>query len=401
MNISLAGNGNRSTKNPDWIIAGLLSLIFALTGIGVVLPGTLLPVLSMRWHMGDGRAGMLFLFFSLGSSFGAVAARGKLALTLGGGCLLTGVGVAMMAWIWTSAPLFVMAIYGCGLGLSMTTVSLLRMRCKPGSRVAEMARLNLLWAAGACAGPSILLRANASYGITAVLWTVAIVSCILACAVLALVPSVEASPQTREGQGWLAELRAVPHWLLGLIVLATGIESGVGGWLSSYTARAGDLLGVTIGATTAFWAGLMFSRLCYAGRRDAVPVRRVILLLHPCLIVAGLILLIGSSQGAMSVCAALLIGAGVGPLYPLALALLLDFGEAGNVGFLMGGLGASLLPMMTGLVSAWLHTLRAGLGVLLTAGVLACVLGIAKSNQPNFRTKNNLLFIRKFGYFRR
>lgn len=371
----------QSSRTLDLSVTGALYLIFALTGVGVVLPGTLLPMLSARWHMGDGRAGILFLFFSFGSSAGAVIARGRLSRALGAGCLLTGIGAAMMSQAWTSAPLPMIAIYGCGLGLAMTTVSLLQSRRRPGARIAEMARLNLIWAVGACAGPSILLRCNAAYGTEAVLRAVAILSCILSGVVLALVPRVQA--QAQAVGGWLSGLRFVPIWLLVLIPLATGIESGVGGWLSSYTARAGDLLGVTIGATTAFWAGLMLSRLYHAKQRKAAASQRIILQLHPWLIVTGLVLLIGSSRGMVSVCAAFLIGAGVGPLYPLALALLLNFGEASNAGFLMGGIGASLLPMLTGLVSAWTHTLRAGLGVLLAAGFVTCTLGATMSSRQD------------------
>jgi fucose permease len=369
---------DRSSEASDATLTGLLYVIFALTGVGIVLPGTLLPMLSARWHMGDGRAGMLFFVLSLGSSLGAVTARGNLARTLGAGCLLTGIGAAMMGRAWMSAPLPMIAVYGYGLGLAMTTVSLLQSRRRPAIRVAEMARLNLIWAMGACAGPSILLRCNAAYGTEAVLRAAAILFCLLSGAVLALVPRVQAQAQAGS---WLGGLRTVPFWLLALIPLATGIESGVGSWLSSYTARAGDLLGVTIGATTAFWAGLMLSRLYHAKQRKAATSRRIILRLHPWLIVLGLLLLIGSSQSAVSVGAAFLIGAGAGPLYPLALALLLDRGEASNAGFLVAGIGSSLLPMLTGLVSAWTHTLRAGLCVPLVAGFIVCALGMAMSRE--------------------
>ena len=66
---------------------------------------------------------------------------------------------------------------------------------------------------------------------------------------------------------------------------------------------------------------------------------------------------------------------GVGPLFPLLLALQLESGEAGNLGFLTAGFGSALLPLLTGAVSNWAHSLRAGMSVLLLAAVLLSLLG--------------------------
>jgi fucose permease len=61
-------------------------------------------------------------------------------------------------------------------------------------------------------------------------------------------------------------------------------------------------------------------------------------------------------------------------MYPLLLALALRRGEGGNAIFVLAGAGASLLPLLTGLVSGWTGSLRAGLGVpLLGAFVMACL----------------------------
>ena len=74
---------------------------------------------------------------------------------------------------------------------------------------------------------------------------------------------------------------------------------------------------------------------------------------------------------------ALLLGLAIGPMYPLLLALALRHGEASNVVFVMAGCGASLLPLLTGLVSKWSGSLRIGLGVPLVAAVVMGCLGLA------------------------
>lgn len=73
-------------------------------------------------------------------------------------------------------------------------------------------------------------------------------------------------------------------------------------------------------------------------------------------------------------------------MYPLVLALLLNHNEAGNAGFLAGGIGASVLPMVTGAVSGWTHSLRTGLGALLVAAVLVFVLSATMSFPSRQRT---------------
>jgi fucose permease len=74
---------------------------------------------------------------------------------------------------------------------------------------------------------------------------------------------------------------------------------------------------------------------------------------------------------------ALLLGLAIGPMYPLLLSLALRRGEAGNMVFVAAGCGASLLPLLTGLVSGWTGSLRAGLGVPLVGAVVMGCLSLA------------------------
>ena len=60
----------------------LLYAGFLGTGVGVALPGVLLPVFLLNWHLRDEQAGRLFLLAWAGSSLGALAVRGSLRTCL-------------------------------------------------------------------------------------------------------------------------------------------------------------------------------------------------------------------------------------------------------------------------------------------------------------------------------
>ena len=67
-------------------------------------------------------------------------------------------------------------VYGFGLGLSMTSISLIRQRQSGGSGT-ELVRLNLLWAVGACACPSLTIRALTTGNIRPMLCGLALLFC--------------------------------------------------------------------------------------------------------------------------------------------------------------------------------------------------------------------------------
>src|ERR1035437_5363598 len=63
------------------LAAAPLYLGFAAAGGGVALPGALLPVMMLRWHLQDEQGGRLFLLAWIGSSLGALLVRGSLRST--------------------------------------------------------------------------------------------------------------------------------------------------------------------------------------------------------------------------------------------------------------------------------------------------------------------------------
>jgi fucose permease len=350
----------------------VLYLAFAATGVGIAVPGVLLPVLLVRWSMQDGMAGVLLFLLFLGTTSGALVSRGRMRGSVVRGCVVVAVGAVGLGTASRGTALAAMLVYGVGQGMVMTSVSLLQSRRYPLDRTAQIARLNLVWSVAAVMGPWLVLRCTDAWGIRVTLGALAGLFVVAGLMVMGVVR--DASGETAVERGGKGSRWAGPGLLLVLIPLATGIESAAGGWLATYSKRMGHTFGAAAGVATCFWAGMLVSRLVQSQRRAAMRLDRAVFRVHPWVLVVALGMIVGFRQEGLVLAGALLLGLGIGPLYPQMLSRVLSYGEGGNTVFMLAGCGASVLPLLTGLVSSWTGSLRAGLGVPLAgAVVMGCV----------------------------
>ena len=369
-----------------------LYLGFAATGVGVALPGALLPLLLRRWALGDARGGLLLFCFFLATTTGALLSLGRMNRSIARGALLTSVGAVWLGFASRDWGFGAIVVYGLGLGIAMTSTSLLISRRFPDERRVEMMRLNLLWAAGACAGPWLALGGQAlQAGAHAVRPLHVLLGLAAFFAVFALWvwlalenlgTEISESPgdQTVAASRW--SFAQIPLVLLILVFCSTGIESSTGGWLAAYAQRLGETAKTTIGAATAFWVGLLSSRLIYSLRASARLSERIVLPMSAGLASVGLAILTAWPSAAASVIAALMVGLGAGPIYPLLLAIVLRRRETRSV-FVLAGVGSSALPLATGALSGWVHSLSAGLCVPLAAASMMVVLSTSRKINPS------------------
>ena len=350
---------------------------FAATGVGVALPGATLPAMLERWHLNDAQGGRLFLLAWIGSSLGALLVHGSLRRTLRVGSLATalaslglayGSGSALAAYAW-------MALYGTGLGLTMTTTSLIREAASGARSGAELIRLNFIWAVGACACPALAAHALARGDLRPLLTGFAMVFAALAAwtfvdGTLAAHRVGEAGMRALRSRfsSWGA-LRRVPLPLILMTMLITGVEASAGAWLATYARRGGDTLAEVVAAPTCLWAGLLLSRLLWS-TWDGVATAHATVRGSALLMAAAAALLLGGASGWPILLGAFLLGFGIGPVYPLLLAWTLRFGRSGAI-FFLAGVGSACLPWLTGVVSSNNGSLRTGLLVPLAG---ACVL---------------------------
>jgi len=350
-----------------------LCLGFATTGVGVALPGALLPAMLLRWHLQDEQGGRLFLLAWVGSSLGALLVRGSLRKTLLSGAVAAALGAAGLALCAGSGAYACMALYGLGLGLTMTSISLMIQR-QSGESGTELVRLNLLWAIGACACPSLTIRAQTTGDIRPVLCGLAFSFAMLAAWIVFQrdVSIVEITATT--AHPWTV-FRTVPLGLIAMTLLITGIEASAGGWLATYARRGGHGIAEAIAAPSCFWAGLLLSRLfwsvCDRWITHDLTLRGSVVLMG-----AASILLIASGSGLLILIAAFCLGFGIGPTYPLLLSLALRFQRGGGI-FVLAGVGSACLPWLTGLVSLQQHSLRAGLAVPMVATMIMVTTSMA------------------------
>lgn len=356
---------------------------FAATGVGVALPGAILPTLLLAWKLRDEQAGLLFLLAWCGSSAGALLVQGRMRVALTWGCLLTAAAALSLAWLPAAVAPLLMAIYGLGLGMAMTSISLIRQRTAP-ARELELIRLNLMWAIGACACPALAARTlingsprNLLVGFAAFFVCLAIWACFF--------EPGDVTLQTDGIAAWrpLRIFRFVPLPLILMAFLVTGTEASAGGWLATYARRANHDLALTIAAPTCLWAGLLLSRSFWSLPGTKLQPKNVVRG-SLAVLAAAAVLLVASGGGVGLLLAAFGIGVGLGPVYPLLLANVLKFEECGTI-FFLAGLGSACLPWITGVVSQQRSSLRQGLIVPMTASIvmLALALSFRWKDGPN------------------
>lgn len=359
----------------------VIYLSFAATGMAMALPGAVLPALLQHWQMADRQAGLLFFLGWMGSSIGALLVRPSRSRSIAFGALLTGLGATGMGFSTKTASFVSMAIFGLGLGITMTATSLLQSARNDDRRGAELNRLNLIWAIGASTCPTLAehsLRVASARMIFCALglffFAVSLWSFLLERDPDRGVMARPVSVPWRKG--WSLSLWPLP--MVVIMLLPSGIESSMGGWIAAYIQRTHHVIATTVTAGTLFWIGLMLSRTLVSSIGALHRAERVVLRVSLCLVLAGALILIADSATLGALPGIFLIGFGLGPVYPLLLAIALQYSENTAI-FFMAGLGSAFFPWLTGTVSSAAGSLRIGLLVPLGASVLLLALGLRVS----------------------
>jgi MFS transporter, FHS family, glucose/mannose:H+ symporter len=336
--------------------------------------GVLLPTLMQKWGLRDDAAGFLLFLQFFGSALGAVFTGANRIRSMIGGYGLLAICTGALVFAGSRAPFAVFFFYGLGLGMAMTATSLLVSDRCDRDRAAKLEWLNFTWSAGAMAGPMLFLpflhRANLR----------ALFLCLLGLFVLLLAWVVF----RERHQSWPAPIHearpaipASPGSFLLLIILAmctVGVEAALSGWLTTYSHRSGfsGLAGEAL-ATSLFWLGGMLSRLAFSTPLLARIGRHAALQITVWGVAASLSMLIAVPRPAFILVLSGLTGICIGPLYPLLLSFLLERSARGWI-FAVAGMGAAIVPWLTGLLSAHFGSLRYGLIVPCAASLLMIVL---------------------------
>jgi MFS transporter, FHS family, glucose/mannose:H+ symporter len=341
----------------------VLSAGFSLTGAGTVLLGVLLPTLSQKWGLRDDQAGLLLFIQFFASGLGAIVTGLNRVRALATGYGLMAGGTCVLALGSFAAAYVAIFFWGLGLGMAMTATSLLFSDRWGDDRAAKLEWLNFVWSAGATAGPILYLPFLGRGNLRLLFLTLLSLSLVMFFWVLA---AERKEPSFTHTKGAKAAGGSLPKifWLLMLFAMfAVGVEVAISSWLTTYSHRAGmrSLAGTAI-ATSIFWLGEMASRLAFSTRLLARVGRWSVLQWGVWGITGAAVVLIAFPHPWAILVVAGLAGASVGPLYPLSLSFLLEHSPWGWF-FSVGGIGAAVLPWLTGVTSAHFHSLRYGLAV--------------------------------------
>lgn len=336
-----------------------LLLGFAATGVGVALPGALLPAMTTQWHLNDEQSGRLFLLAWIGSSVAALLVRGSLRTVLLFGTAAIAAGSAALAFCQGRAAGLWILLYGVGLGLTMTSISLVR-ESQASRPAPELLRLNLWWAIGAFVCPSLTVRAQGTGQIAPMLCAIAVAFALFG-TWASFRDDLKIEMSGRNISAVWTVFRAVPLCLIVMTMLSTGIEASAGAWLATYAKRNGAGVAGIVGLPTCFWAGLLISRWFWSLGRQRVSHDKIVR--GSVALVATAWLVITSVQlHPVILAASFCLGFGIGPIYPVLLAWALRFQRGGSI-FFLAGVGSAALPWMTGVISGHQHSLRVGLVV--------------------------------------
>jgi FHS family glucose/mannose:H+ symporter-like MFS transporter len=292
--------------------------------------------------------------------------------------MLAAIAMLTLAALDRRAALPVFALYGLGLGIAMTAITMICSRqASENTRRRELMRLNLVWSVGACVSPTLAAHALRLTRAGGLFVSMSLVFGIISAAVWIRGKDARDNFSGEQDSGHKA-LKAAPLPLYAMAGLAVGIESAMGGWLTTYAGRTAHTEFISLSATIAFWAGLLLSRALHSVKGWRSLHSGPVLVAHTAMVAVATVVLLATPHTAAFLPSALLAGFGLGPRYPRVQAMVVGTYKPRPV-FIIAGLGAAALPWLTGTLSHATGSLRAGL--VLPCIAAACLLALMLLSQ--------------------
>jgi MFS transporter, FHS family, glucose/mannose:H+ symporter len=362
---------------------------FFVIGIITVLLGQALPVLSQRLSLNDAQAGTLFLAQFSGSIIGTLAS-GPLIRRLGFtvplliGLVLLMVGLPALNGASLNICRLAVFVYGTGLGISIPATNLLVIEMTPfATRTPALNFMNFCWGLGAIASrPFVVLFSGNGSLVSATLLLDAMLL-VVAVFVFSARFGVEHTLTGTEPQRtspthiWKQPLA----WLIAFFnFMNIGIESGLGGWLTTFSER--------LQAEGKLWtnSAVVFFGFLVVGRGVAVIISRrlsenSLLLVCTVTLLSGIVLVLMTGNPLTPIFGAAIAGLGTSAVFPTNMVRFAKiFGpEATRKAtplFISGTAGAATLSSLVGFVSARSGSLETGIVVLLIAAVALVLLQV-------------------------
>lgn len=372
----------------------LFYLAFVLAGIGTTILGPILPALSSQWRMSDAHAGSLFTAQFLGSALGGLLAGIHPVRSAIVGFITAALGLLILTSASAHSAVPVIFVYGLGVGLVLTGINLTVSRVAEEKRGTALSWLNFCWSLGATICPvltAIFVTRHVLDGFLIMLSVLYVCSAILifSRSKIYIQSALAEVPQTSTAA---ASIRFFILYFAALLFLYVGIETTLGGWLSTLASRlhhASVLGAFAISASSFFWLSLLVGRGLTPLLLKKIP-DTVLQPVAVGLSVVSIGFLLASHSFAGVAIAGSLAGLSLAPVFPLSLSFFLSHaGQSRSVGlvFAICGTGGAVLPWITGIVSTYRQSLQWGLSVPLLAAILMLVLSLNYVFSVRFRAE--------------
>jgi MFS transporter, FHS family, glucose/mannose:H+ symporter len=343
------------------------------TGIGLTLLGSGLPALAALWRLDDASSGRLLLAVFAGSALGALLVRSPFHRTLAAGMAMIATSMAGLALSGGHALFFLFLLFGTGLGLAMTSNSVLTGDHYRERRAAMLTLLNFSWSAGAAISPFAVHLVIQHAGVGGLFWYMAAAGVLSTILALCLRDRRTAAAQEVSRRTAVAGVQSskrvvVFFGIFGL--LYCGTEAALGGWVLTYVHRLHFQVSAAPPlAASCFWLSLLVGRAIAPALLLRIREEVVLAVALVCAFAGAAALLTLHSLPAVMLSAAVT-GLSMAPIFPICvsifMALTSDPAQTRWM-FAVAGLGSATLPWATGQLAAGTGSLHTGLLVPLLA----------------------------------
>lgn len=370
-----------ANADSDQLLKLSLHFGFLVSGTITVLIGQILPVLINRLSLDDTEAGYFFIAQFSGSIIGTLTTQplikrcGFVTTTVVGFLAMFGgvSGLNAADWFVCSAAF---VVTGFGIGVTLPSINMLTVELNPLNVTPALNFLNFFWGAGAIlckpfvdwfGTPESIFRPTL---ILSVLLLINGITIFFA-APRGVSKPISAQPENEEPTRIWTTSTA---WLIAFFnFVHVGFESGIGGWLTTYTARFPDQTGslTWFSPTFAYFLFFVFGRLV-APLYPRLLSENKMLLLGLLTMTLGVTILVGGTTIEILTLGGAIAGFGTASIFPTNMARFTKTFGAGATRratplFVSGTLGAALTTWLIGYVSTNYQNLRFGMFVLLAS----------------------------------
>ena len=357
----------------------LMHAVFILTGLGTMLLGPILPLLTRQWHLLDAQSGLLIMAQFCGSFVGGITTSHKLRRDLLAGLIAAGLGMAGFAF----APGLGLAcgglvVGGFGVGRTITAVNIIAGRRFTVQRGAALSRLNFSWSFGALLSPLLAAWLTPHFSLRLLLSAFGTLFLLSAAALVFESSHAPAEPAAEEeAAGQVGLNPSLFFYFAAILLVYGGLETCLSGWLTTFALRYGtSSLVLSEYTMVLLLAGLTAGRAVAAAlllRMREATLIRVALVLS-----AGLAALLATAHRAAAIASfAVLLGFSMAPVFPAALAILIGHrprARQASAIIAASALGAASLPWLMGVISTWTGSLQLALAIPVGAALVLLVL---------------------------